>query len=328
MGKFRMVYYGELDDVFQITTLYYLSLGWPTTPKVLEELHRNDDRFTPECGMFAISHDGIVIGGVLLMEIPTETLHGKLNVGGLFAVATRPGYHRKGVMTSLITRIHEYFTQRQLDYSFLTTVQSLGAHSMYEKLGYKDLVIRQLAWKSGRETPLRNDGDYKSVVTSFQEQNTYDVDRIFRKATEGSYGFVYRQTKFLKAVAVRFFEGFAPKEKMRLVKRNDEVSGYAYWESSSQVSACKEILALDKSSFVSLLADAENRFRNKILVISCEGLSKREIDWLRSAGYHTGIQTFGTVMVKSLGEPTNLQSIKSLFGVNKGLFRMGVWDST
>lgn len=154
------------------------------------------------------------------------------------------------------------------------------------------------------------------------------MDRIFRKATEGSYGFVFRQEKFLKALGVRFFLGFAPKEKMRLVKRDDEISGYAYWESSSKVSACKEILALDKSSFVSLLADAEKRFQNKFLVISCEGLTKREIDWLQSARYHTGVQTYGTVMVKSLGEPVKMESIEILFGVDKGLFRMGAWDST
>jgi len=325
MGKFRIVYYGELDDVFQITTLYYLSLGWPATPNVLEELIRNDDRFTPEFGMFAVDHDGTVMGGVLLMEIPTKTLNGKLIVGGLNAVATRPGYHRRGVMTVLITRIHEYFAQHQLDYSFLTSARSLGAHSMYKKLGYKDLVVGEKAWKMAREPPLRY--DKKIVVASFQEENSSDVDKIFREATEGSYGFVYRSTNFLKARAGHFSE-FAPKKKMRLAKRNDEISGYAYWESSPQVSACKEILALDKSSFVSLLADAENRFRNKFLVISCKGLSKREIDWLRSAGYHTGIQTYGTVVVNFLRGDTNLESIKSLFGVNKGLFRMGVWDST
>lgn len=159
MDNFRVVYYDELDDVFQITTLYYFSLGWPITPEILEELHRNYNRFTPEFGMFAVNHDGAVVGGVLLMEIPTETLDGKLNVGGLFAVATRPGYHRRGVMTNLITRIHEYFPEHQLDYSFLTTGLNLGAHSMYEKLGYEDLVIRQKAWKPAQETPLRNDDE-------------------------------------------------------------------------------------------------------------------------------------------------------------------------
>ncbi|NIO36318.1 GNAT family N-acetyltransferase [Candidatus Bathyarchaeota archaeon] len=325
MGRFRIVYYDELDDVFQITILYYLSLGWPATPKVLEELRRNDDRYMPEFGMFAVDQDGTVMASVLLMEIPTKTLNGKLNVGGLNAVATRPGYHRRGVMTTLITRIHEYFMQHQLDYSFLTTAQSLGAHSMYEKLGYKDLMIRERAWKMAREPPLRY--DEKIVVTKFQEENGSEIDKIFREATEGSCGFVYRPTNFLKARFGHSSE-FAPEKKMRLAKRRDEISGYAYWESSSRVSACEEILALDKSSFVSLLADAEKRFRNKLLVIHCGGLSKREVDWLQSAGFHTGIQTYGTVVVDFLRGDTNLESIKSLFGVSKGLFRMGTWDST
>jgi len=323
MDEFRIVYFKELDDVFQIATLYYLSLNWPATPMVLEELRQNDDRYTPEFGIFAVTSDGTVIGGVLLMEIPTETLDGKLIVGGINAVATRPGYQRRGVMINLIARCHEYFAEHQLDYSFLTTSRSLGAHHLYRKLGYKDLVVREVAWKHIKEPRLSYDKGI--AVTSFQEENNFDVDNIFGNATEGSYGFVYRPTNFLKA---RCDGRLVPLEKMRLAKRNNEITGYAYWESSWQVSTCLEILALDKSSFVMLLADAENRFQNEIFVVHCGGLSRREIDWLRSAHYHAGVQTYGVVMVKSLKGPTNLRSIKSLFVVNKGGFRMGVWDST
>lgn len=323
MDEIRIVYFKELSDISQIATLYYLSLNWLATPKVLEELRQNDDRYTPEFGIFAVTSDGTVIGGVLLMEIPTETLEGKLIVGGINAVATRPGYQRRGIMTTLLTRCHEYFAEHQLDYSFLTTSRSLGAHYLYHKLGYRDLVDREIAWKHAKEP--RPNHDKGIAVTSFQKGNNLDVDKIFRGATEGSYGFVYRPTNFLKA---RCEGRLIPLEKMRLAKRNNETSGYAYWESSWHVSTCMEILALDKSSFVTLLADAENKLENELLVVHCGGLSKHEIDWLRSAHYHTGIQTYGTVMVRSLKGATKLRSLKPLFGVNKRLFRMGIWDST
>lgn len=325
MDEFRIVYYDELEDVFQVTTLFYLSLEWPATPEVLERKRRYDHRHTPEFGIFAVNPDGTVMGGFLLMAIPTRTLNGDLTVGGLNAVATRPGYHRRGVMTTLTTRCHQYFAENGLDYSFLTTSQRLGAHAMYQKLGYRDLLVGETAWKLAREPPLPR--DRKTVITGFQEENYSDVDRIFREATEGSYGFVRRQPDFLRAMAARSSE-FSPKEKMRLAKHGDEISGYAYWKPSPHVSTCSEILALDKSSFVALLADAEERFRNKFLTVYCRGLSRREVGWLRSVGYHTGIQTYGAVMAKSLRGHTDLESIRSLFGVDRGLFRMGAWDST
>lgn len=325
MHKFCIVYFDELDDVFQRTSLYHLSLNWPVTPEFLKEKRKEDDRYVPEFGLFAIDNDAIVIGGVFLMKIPTRTIDGKLMVGGINAVATRPGYQRRGVMTSLMAKCHQYFEEHQLNYSFLTTSQSLGAHSMYQKLGYKDLLIREVAWKQIGKPSLHNK---KFAVANFQEANKSDVTRVFKETTKDSYGFIYRPADFLKARINGPFSTPSPVENMRLTKRNDEIFGYAYWESSSQFSICTEILALDKSSFTSLLADAENRFQNKALVINCSGLSKREIDWLQSAHYNTKVQTYGTVMVKSIKEHTKLESIKHLFGVDKGLFRMGVWDYT
>ncbi len=323
MDDFRIVYYRELADVFQLTTLYHLSLNWPATPQVLSQLCRNDDRYTPEFGMFVISRDDVVVGGVLLMEIPTETTRGKSIVGALNAVATRPGYERRGVMTALIAKCHEYFAERGIEHIFLTTSLSLGAHGMYKKLGYKDLTMREISWKLGGKSPVSYDRE--AIVTHFQEHNKSDVNRIFKTATKNSYGFTYRSPNFLKA---RQDGKLAPLKKMRLAKRGNEVTGYAYWETSPEVCICPEILALNKSSFIALLADAENRFHQSFLVIHAGGLTEHEIGWLQSAYYSTKIQTYGTVMVQTLRGDMSLQNIKSLFGVDKGLFRMGTWDST
>lgn len=47
MDEFRIAYYDELDDVLQLTSLYYLSLNWPATQEILEEKRQNDDRYVP-----------------------------------------------------------------------------------------------------------------------------------------------------------------------------------------------------------------------------------------------------------------------------------------
>ncbi len=325
LQKFRIVYYDELDDIFQLTSLYYLSLNWAVTPQLLEKKRQNDDRYLPEFGLFAVADDSTVIGGVFLMQIPTKTLEGKLPVGGLNAVATRPGYQRRGVMTTLINRCHRYFAERQLDYSFLTTSQTLGAHSMYKKLGYKNLVVRGIALKTPKKPlPLAK----RIVVEKFKEGDDSAVYRTFLEATKDSYGFVYRPPDFLKARINGPFLRPSPQEKMWLAKHNDESIGYAYWEEEPHFAICTEVLALEEAPFVSLLTDAETRFQNKVLVIHCQGMSDREIGWLQATGYDTNILTYGVTMVKSIGGHTVLGDIKSLFGVNIGLFRMGVWDST
>lgn len=326
MHKFRIKYFDELDDLSQLTTLYYLCLNSTRiAPEFLNKMRQNEDRSVPEFGMFAVNPDGIVIGGVFLMKILTKTINGDITVGGLSGVATRPGYERKGVMTTLATRCHDYFARDNIDYIFLTTTRSSGAYSLYRKLGYKDLAIHKIAWKQARGG-YAHDKDH--AIVNFENQNNSDVDRIFSEATEGSYGFVYRPKKFLKARMFGPFPEPSPLEKMRLARLNEEISGYAYWEPSSQVCTCTEILANDKSSFISLLIDAENRFENRTLIINCGGLSKQEIGWLQTLGYHTGIPTYWTVMVKSTGNQTKLETTKSLFGVNIELFRMGIWDST
>jgi hypothetical protein len=186
------------------------------------------------------------------------------------------------------------------------------------------LTFCNIAWKQNKGTYVH---DKDNVIINFENQNYSDVDRIFIETTQGSYGFVYRPKEFLKARVFGPFSEPLPLEKMRLAKNNEEISGYAYWEKFPQVCICSEILANDKSSFISLLIDAENRFENRTLIIYCGGLSKREIGWLQTCGYHTEIPTYWTVMVKSLGNQ-KLESIKSLFGINRKLFRMGIWDYT
>lgn len=324
MDKFRVVFYDEIKDVSQIIMLYYLSLNWATNPEALKRMRRDDDRYASEFGLYAVTPDDTVAGGVFLMVIPVETTKGKVNVGGISAVATRPEFQRMGVMTALVERCHEYFAERSLEYSFLTTAKIRVAHGFYEKMGYVDFRTEEIAWKSTRKPTLRLGRGI--VVTGFRQQNVVDVDEVFKNVTRGSYGFIHRPPNFLKA---RYECGkIEPLKKMRLTKQNGRVLGYAYWNPTSMIHTCEEILAVNETSFLSLLADAETTHPDEFLAIRCEGLTHNEIGWLRSAGYTTDIPSYGVVMVKSLKEKTSLGSIRRVFGADRGLFRMGEWDST
>jgi hypothetical protein len=66
------------------------------------EMRKNDDRYTPEYGLLALTPEGTVAAGHFLMQIPTETVNAELDIGGANAVATRPDYSRRGTMSMVI----------------------------------------------------------------------------------------------------------------------------------------------------------------------------------------------------------------------------------
>src|SRR5712692_4343425 len=126
MADYRIVFYDEIDDPYKITLMFQLSFIYPTLPSVLQYQREHDDRYTPEFGIFAVTQDGTVAAGHLLMRIPTETKEGRLEIGGVNSVGTRPDHARHGIMTSLMNRSHEYFQEQGLEYSVLTSSWRLG----------------------------------------------------------------------------------------------------------------------------------------------------------------------------------------------------------
>ena len=278
---FRIVYFDDIDDPHQVTLLFQLSLFFPAMPKVLEEMRTNDDRYTSEFGIFAVTKDGVVAAGNLLMRIPTETTNGRLDVGGVNAVATRPEFGRRGIMTSIMKATHQYFREQNLEHSFLTTSGRLGAMILYEQIGYGELIRTHVAVKYPNQphTPAPSD----LAVRSFTEDDVPNVDMVYKEAVKGSYGFIHRPNNFLKARNYATGE-MKPKENLRIAEHDSKATAYAYWDSNPRLSEAYEINALDRASFHSLLADAEQRNPNAGIMIWCDGLTSLEVGWLKEAG--------------------------------------------
>ena len=326
MKDFRIVYFDEINDPYQVTMLLQLSLFFPATPELLREVRANDERYTPEFGIFAVTSDGTVAGGHLLMRIQTETIEGRLDVGGVNAVATRPDFARRGVMTAVMSKTHEYFLERDLEYSFLTTSARHVAAIMYEKLGYKELDRSRVAVKHAHHPRAQSGSDIS--VRSFSEVDVPIIDRIFRTSVAGSYGFVRRPDNFLRARNHIQDKEIRPTEKLRVAERGGQAAGYAYWEASARVTEAYEILAVDQPSFHALLSDAETRTPNSIIWVWCGGLTDLELGWLKDAGYQVPIESYGRAVIKKLRGEVNPRTVKALYGVNQGKFRLGIWDET
>jgi len=276
--------------------------------------------------MFAVTSNGTVAGGHLLMRIRTETIEGALDVGGVNALATQPDFARRGVMTTVMNKAHEYFIEQDLEYSFLTTSARHVAAIAYEKLGYKELDRSRVAVKYPEHPRAQSASDVS--VRSFSEVDVPTIDRIFRTAVASSYGFIRRPDSFLRARNHTQGKEIGPTEKLRIAQRNGQPTGYAYWEANARITEAYEILALDRPSFHTLLADAETRTPNNIIWVWCNGLTNLELGWLKGAGYQVPIESYGRAVIKKLKGELDPHRVKMLYGVNQLKFRLGIWDET
>ena len=326
MSDYRLAFFDEIDDPYKVTLIFQLSLYWPAIPKLLRELRSNDDRYTREFGIFAVMQDGTVAGGLLLMRISTQTTQGMLEVGGINAVSTRPDFARRGLMTAITNRAHEYFLERGLEYSVLTTSKRLVAMTMYQQLGYGEIDHSEVAVKYPNQPHIPSPKD--TLVRPFSETDVDSIDSVYMRAVEGSTGFIYRPKNFLKARNYTAGCEIRPAQNMRIVESGGSITGYAYWNPDARVSETPEIMALDEASFRALLADVEHRNPDGAVMIWCDGLTDLEISWLRKAGYQGPLEAYGSFLVKPLRQKFDSSRIREMYSVESGKFRMGLWDGT
>jgi hypothetical protein len=194
--------------------------------------------------------------------------------------------------------------------------------TLYDRLGYVELARSNLAMKYPNHP--RTSVQYEINVSPYSDGDLSQIDRVFREATAGSYGFIHRPNNFLKARNHTIGLDINPKQKLRVTRREGMVSGYAYWESNPNLSSAHEILALDPSSFHALLADAEQRNPEAGILVRCSGLTKLEVGWLKGVGYEGPMESYGRAIIKSLTGKTDSEKMKTLYGVGLGNFRVGL----
>lgn len=220
-------------------------------------------------GFFAVENERI-IGHVGVMDLATRTLGGTMEpVGGVYGVATLPGFTRRDVSTALMSMAHQYFKEKDYRFSFLFTSHALVAHALYLKLGYVDLIEYPSAYKVIDVMKTKRSG--KGMDSGF------DVDRILRIYSEFSkdrIGFVVRDRSYLRMLKGRRSKGEAILHwQGRLRNFREDKSGI--W--------IRELIALDAKE-TNLLVDMMEK-RTRGLVYDRAVLDKGLLGVYRSRGY-------------------------------------------
>jgi predicted N-acetyltransferase YhbS len=187
-------------------------------------------------GVFAV--DGVqVLGHVFVELIPYDFPEGPGTLSGIATVGTRPDVARSGVARRLLQAAHEHERAAGRRFGALWTNRSWGSHSLYEKLGYRDI------YSSPWAVHLPSHHRPAAANVRFATKDDLDeIDRLHDRLAVGRIGHCRRPAGTMRS-AVRF-RYVDPGSDLLVVRRRGELVGYAHLERSARRVICGEIVAV------------------------------------------------------------------------------------
>jgi GNAT superfamily N-acetyltransferase len=282
----KILTYRDLKSKGGLVPLLDHAFGWVFDQHQFEDSVKIDPRLKNGPVGFCAVENEMVVGHVGVMDLATRSLNGTVeNVGGLYGVATLPGHTRRGVCTALMNSAHDYFREKNYRFSFLNTSPANIAHSLYEKLGYTDLIEYPSAYRV-----LKNK---KTTSSKKETAGKLDLDKILKIYDEfstGRTGFVVRDKAYLRML--RKVEEITPKQ------CTIEDKGYVIFKEEKSAIRIRELIALSVEEMHRLVGLMEGK--TKGLVYDRGILNRALLDVYRSRGYMIQKRGFSVLMLKTL----------------------------
>lgn len=246
--------YQELKEKNTLLPLMEQAFGWPFDPTEVEKSIRADPRLRDGSVGFCALKEGKAIGYAGVMDLTLGTVAGtEERVGGLYAVATFPGYTRQGVCTALMNRAHEYFVSKGYRFSLLTTSPTIVAHALYRKLDYFDVASFPSAYKVRAKAEKPEALEHRGV-------SKWDYDGIlerFREYVKGRTGFVIRDKTYLRMLIKQ--HEISAKECVMTER------GYVIFKREKKQVRVRELVAHNQKEMNRLIGLVENKAQRAII---------------------------------------------------------------
>jgi predicted acetyltransferase len=316
----KIVTYDEIDPE-QAMLLDFVCFGFPTPSVERTKLIRKLDTCCSDyyC-LYALNDDGQVVSQVGVLHLDTETVEGPERIGGIWGVATLPGYARQGFSTAVMKRAHELIREHGLRISMLTTGADLVAYGMYSKLGYSTLATFQRGIK--RLTPRRSKKS-SLRLRKFSGKDSNALDRMFNSQNTNALGFVRRPRGFM---AMKLKTQQITPEKIKVAASNGVPVGYLRYETEADTVTIRELIGLDDSTLEAALLEFETQ--SKARWAFARGICDRRLTKvLEKAGYRLYQPGYGCVMAASVDGSLTEQDIANLYGKSEGRFVLSSLDS-
>jgi GNAT superfamily N-acetyltransferase len=281
----EIVTYRDLESKSDLLPLLEQAFGWPFNEREFNRFIKIDPRLKNGAIGFCALENGRVVSYVGAMDLPTRTLDGAIeHAGGIYGVATLPGYTRKGFSTALFRVTHEYFKGKGYRFSFLNTSPIIVAYSLYKKLGYSDVYSYPSVYKVLNTT--------KAMLPKAKtlKLNLDKVLAIYDKYVRNKVGLVVRDRAYLEMQA---------KDK-RLTSKNTVCTdkGYVVFRKERYSSRILELVTQNRSEAEKLVVTIEQRARDVVFARSVFDKTLRQI--YLSRGYTFLDEGHSVFMVKSL----------------------------
>ena len=243
----EIVSYKELESKGALLPLMEQAFGWPFEEREYAKIIKSDPRLREGAVGFCGVDDQKVLGFVGVMDLATRTADGNTEkAGGVFAVATLPGYTRRGICTRLLNRAHEYFRQKGYRFSLLTAGEPSVAHAVYCRLGYLEVATFRSAYKLKPKTAT------KEAPRAPEKARKWDLDRVldlYAEYVRDRSGFVVRDKAYMKTLATQY--GIRGRECITTKK------GYVIFRREKTHARVRELVARDKHEMNRLIEQVE-----------------------------------------------------------------------
>lgn len=301
----KVLTYRELESKDGLVPLLDHAFNWVFNQDRSEKIAKNDPKLKNSPMGFCAVEDGRIIGHVGVMDLVTCTMNGIVErAGGIYGVATLPGYTRRGVFTNLMNSAHEHFMEKNYRFSLLCTSPTLIAYGLYKRLGYVDLVEYPTAYKVVKAEKRRTVKKGKTAKLDFDK-----ILGIYNEFTKDKTGLVIRDKPSLKWSWKT--EGIKPKQCIV----GEE--GYVVFKEDKAGTWIRELVALNVKEMHRLIGLMEERTRG--VVYDRAVLDKTLLEVYRSRGYMIMERGYSLIMFKPL---TTGLSFKQVYGDKFHLSRL------
>lgn len=188
-------------------------------------------------GVFAVEN-GRVLGQIFVQRIPYAFRDGPGRISGIAVVGTRPDRGRHGIARRLLTEVHQREREAGLEFAALWTNRSWGAHTLYERLGYRD--VYSSPWVvHGPAGPRRRRARAPGVRPG-RRTDLEEIDRLHDRECERRLGF-YRRPRGFSATDV-LLGSIDPGKNLIVARQGPKLVGYAHIDPSSSRVLCGELV--------------------------------------------------------------------------------------
>jgi len=314
----RILEYDDVDPSGALE-LNLLSLNYALTRERVALIRQLDLRPFPFFAIYAVEN-GVVAGQVGVYRLPTMTIDGPEDVGGISAMCTHPAYSGRGIATLLLDEAHRRMREAGLRFATLGTARHRGAYTLYRRHEYQDLFSPLTVFASRTAFTAAN---AKMRAERAGQRHLHLADELYQRNATGRLGFSRRQEDFLVTVAAT---GEINQDNLWLFWEEDNPTGYAIARMVDSVLIVDTLVLSAGASEAAAIASLMKVLPASFLQIRIDLPSSP--DNLRQAGFPAGRRAWSTLMIKPLLPGVTVDEARVLFGIGKELFMVSLLDVT